>query len=480
MRSHPHLYELNTWAWLDALSRRERRLVTLANVPERELDNLAERGFDLIFLMGIWRRSAIGRQMALTDPGLIQDYNRVLPDWRPDDVAGSPYSIQAYEPDPRMGGWDGLDLVRAKLSRRGLALILDFVPNHTGFDHAWVREAPDRYVHATPEACERRPEDFRRVEVDGVTRVIACGRDPNFPPWRDVAQVNYFNPDAREAMIAVLASIAPHCDGVRCDMAMLLLNEVFASTWGWLLGDRFSPPGDEFWPDAIVRVPQLLYIAEVYWGLEWRLQQHGFQFTYDKRLLDRLRDHTPADVRTHLQADAGYANRLVRFIENHDEARSAVVFGPRLPAAATVAATVPGLRLFYQGQLEGRRVRVPVQLGRWPEEPPSPATERLYAALLRTASGRLFHEGQWRLLNVAPAGDETHASLVAYAWRLDDETAIVVANLASASSQGVVTMNEDVRMPPEGVRVRLDAGVSWLFSVSLNGTLSNISIHTIS
>ncbi len=120
MRPHPHLLEISAWPWLERLSREERRLVTLADVPARCWDRIADDGFDYVFLMGVWRRSAIGREIARTDPGLIAEYDRVLPGWTDADVAGSPYCIQAYEPDERMGGWRGLDAARRQLHERGV------------------------------------------------------------------------------------------------------------------------------------------------------------------------------------------------------------------------------------------------------------------------------------------------------------------------------------------------------------------------
>ena len=136
-------------------------------------------------------------------------------------------------------------------------------------------------------------------------------------------------------------------------------------------------------------MPSLTYIAEVYWDREWDLQQQGFHFTYDKRLLDRLQRVQPAEVRAHLHADPAYANRLVRFLENHDEPRSAPAFAGRLPAAATIALSLPGMRFLFEGQLEGSEIRTPVQLGRWPAESPVPAIRgsvRPLASLDRSGS----------------------------------------------------------------------------------------------
>ena len=244
-RPHPHLFEISAWPWLERLSRDAREPVTLASVPGHEWDAIAARGFDCVYLMGVWRRSPLGRELARTDPGLRGEYDRVLPGWSEADVPGSPYCIAAYEPDDRMGGWSGLDSARAALQQRGMLLLVDFVPNHTSFDHPWVTSHPERYVLGRDDDYGAAPEDFRRV--DGA--IVACGRDPYFAPWRDVAQLNYFNPDTRRAMTDVLREIAAHADGVRCDMAMLVLNEVFERTWRRLLRERWQVPVREFWPD---------------------------------------------------------------------------------------------------------------------------------------------------------------------------------------------------------------------------------------
>jgi hypothetical protein len=439
-RRHPHLCELSAWPFLDRLSRRDGRLVTLATVPPAEWDAIAAAGFDLVYLMGIWERSAIGREMALAHPALRGEYDRVLPGWSDRDVPGSPFSIREYRPDERMGGWDGLDHARLELHRRGLRLLLDYVPNHTGFDHPWILAHPDRYVLGTAADADERPHEFRRAGP----YVIACGRDPFFPPWEDVAQLNLFNPDTRRAMLDVLLGIAAHCDGVRCDMTMLLLNDVFERTWRPVLAERWPRPASEFWPEATRRVPDLIYLAEVYWDLEWTLQQQGFHFTYDKRLLDRLQHGPVSEVRAHLMADAPFRDRLARFLENHDERRSPDLFAERLPAAATVVATLPGLRFFFDGQLDGARLRAPVQLGRWPDEALHAPTRDLYGRLLRASGEALFHNGEWRLLDITPAGDDTWLELIAYRWRLADALAIVVVNAGRRVAHGHVLVAADL------------------------------------
>ena len=205
MRSAPFIYEINTWPWLNGLSRTYGRPIQLANVPAEEWDEVASWGFDAIWLMGVWERSPAGRRIAREHPDLQAEYRKALPDLKPDDIVGSPYSIHRYKADPHLGGPEGLRSARAELARRNLALLLDFVPNHVAIDHPWTSEHPEYFV--------------RDDNGD-----IANGRDPYFPPWTDTAQINAYYPGARAALTDTLKEIASECDGVRCDMSMLLLT----------------------------------------------------------------------------------------------------------------------------------------------------------------------------------------------------------------------------------------------------------------
>ena len=145
-------------------------------------------------------------------------------------------------------------------------------------------------------------------------------------------------------------------------------------------------------------VPDFLFIAEAYWDLEWELQQKGFDFCYDKRLYDRLEHENAESVRLHLCADLAYQEKLLRFLENHDEPRAAAAFpAEKERAAAIVTSTLPGARMFHEGQFEGRKVRLPVFLGRRPEEPVDTELLDFYRKLLAAINSPVFREGQWSL-----------------------------------------------------------------------------------
>jgi hypothetical protein len=435
-RPNANVYEINTWPWLDELSRREGRPVTLGTVPESDWDRLHALGFDFVWLMGVWQRSAKGRHIAQTLPELFPGYEFALPGWRVEQVVGSPYSIANYIPDSHLASWDELDHVRAQLHSRGMGLVVDLVPNHTAFDHPWVDSHPEYYVQGSLDEFKRNPSAYYLIEHAGSARFIARGRDPNWAPWTDVAQLNYSNPELRLAMIDQIRQIAAHADGVRADMTMLVLNEVFERTWGALAG---KPPEQEFWDAAISSVPNLVWIAEAYWDLEAVLHRLGFDFVYGKRWYDALREGWSENVRRQFAPPLDYQRRLVRFLENHDEDRALSAFGEaKMEAVATLLATAPGMRLYHHGQLEGKRVRQPVQLGASRVEPPVPAVTKVYERLFQIADASVFHRGSWRLLEVKSFGDEGFRDLIAYCWTWGTDVRVVVVNLNANPARAVV------------------------------------------
>jgi Alpha amylase, catalytic domain len=450
LRSHPHLYEIHTWAWLEELSSRLGREVKLADVPNEEWDALADRGFDIVWLMGVWQRSAESRRIAL-EPASTQSYATALPGWTPEDVVGSPYSVAAYKPAARIGTFRDIDAVRKKLHARKMALLLDFVGNHTALDHPWTRAHPEFYVQGTQEDYDHDPASFYRLETKKGPVFLALARDPYFPPWRDVAQLNHFQAAMREAQLDGLRTLAKHCDGVRCDMAMLQLNDIFAKVWGRLVPLN-QAPATEFWAEAKAAVPNLILLAEAYWGTEERLLSLGFSFAYDKELYDAVRDAAVGRAGGRLALPLDIQSRLARFLENHDEARCAVAFGGRrLPALATLMCTLPGMRFYHHGELEGRKIRLPISLGRIGPESPDPATASFFQTILSVTNEAVFHRGRWDLLPIAAVGDGTSENLLAYEWRFDEKWKMIVTNLSPDAAQGRIALGDRVSSSNEYV-----------------------------
>jgi hypothetical protein len=286
---------------------------------------------------------------------------------------------------------------------------------------------------------------FFRAETLKGERVLAFGRDPFFPGWTDSVQLNHRSRSARTAIIEELERISALCDGVRCDMAMLLLNDVFMQTWGGLLSVTPEDEAqEEFWKEAITHVtlrhPDFLFIAESYWNREWDLQQLGFNYTYDKKLYDRLLHEGASSVHDHLRAELSYQSHSLRFLENHDEARAFRV----LPseswhfAAAVVTSTVPGMLLVHEGQMEGRVIRVPVQLKRRAVEQPHKGCASFYRGLLQTIDSPVFQQGDWKMLDTRAAWHDNYSwnNFLAFWWSHPTHGArMIVVNYAPHSGQ---------------------------------------------
>jgi hypothetical protein len=412
----------------------------LDDVPDAELDRLAEKGFDWVWFLSVWRTGQAIRKVSRENQQWRQEFRETLPDLRETDIAGSGFAITGYEVPSNLGGAAALARLRQRLAKRGLRLMLDFVPNHLGLDHPWVESHPEYFVAGTEAALTRAPQDYVRVKRSRGDLILAHGRDPYFPGWPDTLQLDYSHPATQEAMMGELVTIAGQCDGVRCDMAMLVLPEVFERTWGC----RTQP----FWPNATQQVrerhPDFLFMAEVYWDLEWTLQQQGFDYAYDKRLYDRLREGHARPVREHFHAEIECQNKLARFLENHDEPRAAAAFPAEVhKAAAVITFLSPGLRFFHQGQLEGRIKRISPHLVRAPLEPTDKALQQFYDSLLAVLRQPQVRDGQWRLLECLPAW-EGHSSadcFLAFAWDgVDGNRLLVTVNFAPNQSQCYVPL----------------------------------------
>jgi hypothetical protein len=437
---YPSLYQINTRVWLTELSRELSKRATLDDIPDAELDRIKETGFDWIWFLSVWQTGPAAQAISRANPEWRRDFAATLPDLKDVDIAGSGFAIQNYTVHRDLGGDAALARLRQRLQKRGLKLMLDFVPNHMAPDHPWVDEHPEYFVHGSETDLARAPQNYCRVQTKNGPLVLAYGRDPYFDGWPDTLQLNYGNPELQQAMIGELERIAGQCDGVRCDMAMLVLPDVFESTWGIR--------ADLFWPKATESVRRkylhFQFMAEVYWDREWTMQQQGFDYTYDKRLYDRLRDGHARPVREHFHAGLDYQNKMARFLENHDEPRAAATFSPEVhEAAAVITFLSPGLRFFHQGQFEGRTKRISPHLVRGPDEPIDARLKQFYDRLLSVLHHDVVRNGDWQLLECVPAwdGNWTSDCFLAFAWQGGGgERLLALVNYAPNQSQCYVRL----------------------------------------
>jgi hypothetical protein len=443
----PSLYQVNIRVVLHDLSKQLGRTALLDEVPDANIEAWAAYGFDYVWLLSVWQTGPTARAISRSHAALRREFEKTLPDLTIDDIEGSGFAIQAYDVDPGMGGNEALARFRKRMASHGLKLILDFVPNHVAPDHRWVSQNPDYIVQGSEQDFVRSPQNYHRMQTASGERIFAMGRDPYFDGWTDTLQLNYGNPALQSAMMSELVRISTMCDGVRCDMAMLLEPDVFKRTWGI--------DAELFWPTAIRQVQfanrDFLFMAEVYWDREWSLIQQGFDYCYDKQLYDRLHDQDARPVLNHLQADPAYQNRLVRFLENHDEPRAANAFDwPKHQAAAVLTYLVPGLRFFHQGQLEGRTVKISPQLIRMPDETTNTDIKTFYDQLLKLLEQSVVHRGAWQLIETIEAwqSNASFQSIIAFQWQQSDGARLlVVVNYSSQTSQARLKMSLDPTTP---------------------------------
>ncbi len=354
---------------------------------EAELNGLIQLGFDALWMMGVWRISEGAKKMSKITCA---------------DFEGSPYAVPVYEINRDLGGRSQFNRLIDRAHRTGLSVLVDFVSNHMALDSPWIFQHPGFFVTSNTDARRQLISEFF-LHKSG--EVIAFGRDPYFPPWNDTAQLDYSNAALRSQMIDVLKRISRYADGVRCDMAMLLLRDCFRQLWYPLEPDLLFDqrmPG-EFWDEAISNVkkvnPNFKFIAEAYWDKEAQLHQLGFDLCYEKKLYDALVARDLARVLERLQRSPDALLASLYFIENHDEPRAASVFDkPTNLAALAMILSIPGSVLIHEGQMEGMLERLPVQrIKPLSDEQADLALKESYAQLLSVTDNEVFENGDFRL-----------------------------------------------------------------------------------
>lgn len=373
------IYEINTRVHCSSFDQ----------ITDAELSELSELGFDAVWMMGVWRISAGARKI-----------------WKiaSEDFDGSPYAVPAYEFNPELGGRSQFARLVKRARAAGLSVIVDFVSNHMALDSPWISQHPDFFVGNDTRARKQTVTEFFLHRSGDV---FAFGRDPYFPPWNDTAQLDYAKAALRTRMIEVLKRISRHADGVRCDMAMLVLRDCFRRLWYPLAPESTFDemmPG-EFWDQAIEAVkkvnPDFKFIAEAYWDKEQELRALGFDLCYEKKLYDGLASHDLGRVLERLRRDSEALRGSLNFIENHDEPRAASVFSkPDNLAALALMLAIPGSALIHEGQMEGKREHLPVQrIKPLTEEPADVALRAAYVQLLKITADDVFKNGDFELFD---------------------------------------------------------------------------------
>ncbi len=482
LRKNPHIYEINLMGWLAAIGQREGVSVTIRDIPARDWDHIKEIGMDAVWLMGMWCRSPYSRKKAQAASGLVKECKSMISDFDIEDIGGSPYSVYRYIPDPLFGTVTDLVALKERLQKHGLYLILDFVPNHTACDHPWIRTRPEYYINYTKKGYQACREGYFLADTDRYRACIAHGKDPYFPPWTDTAQLDYTAGKTQDAMARTMSRICEYCHGMRCDMAMLVIQDIFRQTWGDVIkGDTDR----EFWPMAIDRIKsdgrECTLVAEAYWGRETDLVKSGFDYVYDKVLYDLMVREDIQGIREHLGRP--FQTNMLRFLENHDEPRALSCFGPeRIKCVMVIHATLPGMRLWQSGQFEGDTVHVPVQLSQqgWlklikagyvhmdvsvadifchadnnvgkdlsSEREVREDIGRFSGQLLEEVNHPVFHEGKWEICHTEGWPDnQSHMNLLAWCWHYRDERRLIIVNFSSSPAQGHIRLPD--RWLPEG------------------------------
>lgn len=371
------IFEVNAVPFLAFL-----KVKKLNDIPDEILDTWKYKWeFDAIYLMGIWERTSIPWEGVQGDT-FTDNQGRV---WKKQNVITSAFAIKEYAVAKNLGGTVSLKNLQERLHNRGMKLFLDFVPNHTARDHEWMTMHPEYYIQEKNKA-------------------IVSGKSSNSEIWRDTAQLNYHNPKTQAAMSAELRKIQTLCDGVRCDMAHLVLNKKFDQIWS---GYSFPPSvREEFWNNARKAVGSEFYLlAESYGDTEYDLIQAGFDAVMDKdRFYDRLRNALvykkqgeEGNIEGHIrgsnssiikapQGEKPFGAFMVKFLENHDEERATKVFGSELEEAVEIMVeqfgNPQGPLFFHNGQLKGASIRIPVMINEFPYEEPNESVLKMYEEML--------------------------------------------------------------------------------------------------
>lgn len=487
--------------WLSQLSLKYGRTIDrLDLIPDEELDELALRGFTGLWLIGLWERSEASREIKrrMGNP----------------EAAASAYSLYDYDIASELGGWWSLDNLRERCARRGIRLGSDMVPNHTGIDSRWVMEHPDRFLQLryppfptytfTGDNLSNRHgvgvylEDhywnrsdaavvFKRVDFNtGETRYIYHGNDGTSMPWNDTAQIDFLNPEAREAVIRTIVGVCKQFPIVRFDAAMTLAKKHIQRLWypepgrGGDIASRAEHAltreefeariPNEFWREVVDRcaeeAPDTLLLAEAFWMMEgYFVRTLGMHRVYNSAFMNMLKnEENPkyrSTIKNTMEFDPEILKRFVNFMNNPDEETAVAQFGrgDKYFGVCTLMATMPGLPMFGHGQIEGFEEKYGMEYRRAyrDERPDDALVDRHNREIFPLLKKRRLFSGSehFALYDLVDAQGQVQENVFAYSNRIGEDRALVLYNNAFQRAAGwIAHAAPSMRRTPEGSRLR--------------------------
>lgn len=423
INKNPILYSINTCLWLNQLSQKEGKCIDIGSVPEKYFQDLFDK-FDCFWFIGINSPSQASQKICQQYPDSLR---YAKPNVTPQDITGSPYAVYDHNQiNPRIAkSWEIWNKRLDYFHQHGKEVYLDYVANHTAIDNPWAFFYPNRFIQATEDQFQSNPDNFHTlIANDGKTYHLVYGRDPYSGNWIDTLQLNYASPDTQQSMKEVLLNLVNHCDGVRCDMAMLLNPHTFIKTWQ----DFLSPSEidfltkNDFWPKIIPEIKakakslgkkDFTFIAEAYGGNGGQEYyeplsklEKVFDSLYDKGFYDeltQLKFNHSEPFYNHLKNDIGNLienGHKVIFFGNHDEKRAIEVFGPELSKSVALLCTLMSNNtlLIHQDEPKGFRLRQPLQLDQPLNEYTNYSMQNFYDRILNIKNRPLFKDAKWSIL----------------------------------------------------------------------------------
>lgn len=410
----------STLVWLSQLSKKYSRDISrLDQIPDSELEFLSKAGFNALWLIGIWERSPASARIKQLcgNP----------------EAASSAYSLNSYEIAQELGGWSALENLRSRCAQYGIRLAADMVPNHTGMDSRWVVERPNIFMQTKElpfpsysfngenlshdsrvaiylEDHYYSKQDcavvFKRLDkLTGDVSYIYHGNDGTGLPWNDTAQLDFLNPETREAVIEEILNVAKNFKIIRLDAAMVLAKKHIQRLWypqagaGGAIASRsryamsdaeFNEKiPQEFWRELVDRcnaeAPDTLLLAEAFWMMEgYFVRTLGMHRVYNSAFMNMLKreenDKYRMTIKNTLEFDPEVLKRYVNFMNNPDEDTAIAQFGSgdKYFGVCTMMAAMPGLPMFGHGQIEGFEEKYGMEYRRayYNEEPKTELLER--------------------------------------------------------------------------------------------------------